>query len=85
MKPPEHFASYDPRERENSIRHGYPISLRLHGAIKGLARPTRRERINVACYDHPVGTHSGRDRPVGGQVGDGSMCKGRVPWSYRRN
>jgi hypothetical protein len=79
MNPPEHFASDAPREREHSIRHGYPSSLGLWRAIKGRARPRRRERINVACYDHPVGTHSDRDRPVGGQVGDGSMRKGRVP------
>jgi hypothetical protein len=79
MKPPEYFASYDPRERENSIRHRYPVLLRLHGAIKGHAWPTRRERINLAVDDHPVATHSSRDRPVGGQVGDSSMCKGRVP------
>ena len=80
MKPPEHFASYDPRERENSIRHGYPsFVVALWRAIKGRARPRQRERISVACYDDPMGTHYGRDRPVGGQVWDGSMCKGRVP------
>ena len=70
MNPPEHFASYDPRERENSMRHGYPISLRLHGAIKGPARPTRRDRVYVACDDYPVGTNSGRDRPAGERVGE---------------